>query len=891
MIKLTANHQAECRGFIKDKTHIFTFFKEEKSMFGKRKALFLILFTVSAVSLTAFAQLPDKSLRYDHTIQIISNLSDINSQRAESASVDELIENNVGGFRFHLMWDHEKSNLIYLRSNGKANDFTEVIDLLKTNLEQNPDRLFTLFLDLQLPIDSLKKVFEEHDFIRYLHKQPLGRDWPKVSDMLQNGSRVVLFTMETIFNQPDWLHPVWNFAVEPYFSLFEAPNFLGEFLKGDPKNDLLIINDFNIPSNRLSQNPVYIIEQNTNHYLLNHCLAIWRNTGKTPNFIFLDQYTSRMQVIVNSLRSFKTVQGQITFNMEPLDYVNWEGRENCMTSGDYVFPISPGDNFTLKPNVPGFSFIPELIRINEPTYSITQNFVASPLNITDGVVAYFPFDKQANDQSPNKNHGKGARVSFPSDKERGPIAQFDGNGYIVLPRAESLSLRDHAFTIAAWVKLAPNKNQDNSILGTTVRSYQEGIHFTIRDKKPYFGFFANDVQGNEIIEEGTWYHIVARYNKLNGEQAIFVNGKLDNKSLGHSAYQGKEEIMLGNASFGWPAFFNGQMDEVTIWDRPLGDQEIFNLAMNVISVSPGRSSGLITDFRIILGGFSIFLLAVLVWYLARRRGRKKSIQNTTLRHNVNSDRASIYKSGKVADKNFIRIFGAFQVIDRHGKDITEEFTPKIKALFVYILIHSSASKNGITTDELTETIWPEQSNQSAKNSRGVSIRKLRLILEQLDKAEIVFERNRWILELSNQAHCDYFDCLYLLNNPQFHQDEYYKRLFELVQEGQMVKNENYAWLDDTKGYLDYRIIDIMIKYIGILNITTDADLILRIIERIHISDPVNEKALELKIQILLQQGNDNFARYSFETFCKTYEEFYDQAYLKPFSELAKTTIL
>ncbi|MDZ7607576.1 MAG: LamG-like jellyroll fold domain-containing protein [Cyclobacteriaceae bacterium] len=738
-----------------------------------------------------------------------------------------------------------------------------------------------------MPIDSLKKVFEERDFIRYLHKQPLGRDWPKVSDMIQNGSRVVLFTMETIFNQPDWLHPVWNFAVEPYFSLFEAPNFLGEFLKGDPKNDLLIINDFNIPSNRLSQNPVYIIEENTNHYLLNHCLAIWRNTGKTPNFIFLDQYTYRMQAIVNSLRLFKTVQGQITFNMEPLDYVNWEGRDNCMTSGDYVFPVSPGDNFTLKPNVPGFSFIPELIRINEPTYSITQNFVASPLKITDGVVAYFPFDKQGNDQSPNKNHGKGARVSFPNDKERGSIAQFDGNGYIVLPRAESLSLRDHAFTIAAWVKLAPNKNQDNSILGTTVRSYQEGIHFTIRDKKPYFGFFANDVQGNEIIEEGTWYHIVARYNKLNGEQAIFVNGKLDNRSLGHTAYQGKEEIMLGNASFGWPAFFNGQMDEVTIWDRPLGDQEIFNLAMNVISVAAGRSSFWFSNSSMLLGGVSILILAVLIWYLSRRIGREKSLKNPALRSSANSERAFVHKSGKAVDKNFIRMFGAFMVIDRNGKDITEEFTPKIKALFVYILIYSSPSKNGITTDELTETIWPEQSNQSAKNSRGVSMRKLRLILEQIDKAEIIFERNRWMLVLSAQAHCDYFECLYLLDNPQFHQGDYYKRLFELVQEGQMVKNENYAWLDDTKGYLDYRIIDSLIKYISILDTQADADLILRVIERIHISDPVNEKALELKINILLQQGNDNYARYCFDTFCKTYEEFYNQTFPKQFGELVK----
>ena len=129
-------------------------------------------------------------------------------------------------------------------------------------------------------------------------------------------------------------------------------------MKGDPKNDLLIINDFNIPSHRIEKNPVYIIDLNTNHYLLSHCLAIWRNTGKVPNFIFLDQYNDRMRLIVNSLRTFKTIKGRLTYNRETLDYIGWEGRENCQTSGKYIFPIVPGDKITLQPNAPGFQFTP-----------------------------------------------------------------------------------------------------------------------------------------------------------------------------------------------------------------------------------------------------------------------------------------------------------------------------------------------------------------------------------------------------------------------------------------------------------------------------------------------------------------------------------------------------
>jgi DNA-binding SARP family transcriptional activator len=126
-----------------------------------------------------------------------------------------------------------------------------------------------------------------------------------------------------------------------------------------------------------------------------------------------------------------------------------------------------------------------------------------------------------------------------------------------------------------------------------------------------------------------------------------------------------------------------------------------------------------------------------------------------------------------------------------------------------------------------------------------------------------------VVQLSNDVYCDYFECIQLLENPQFNNLEYYYRLFHIVEDGQIVKNENYNWMDDIKGYVDYRVIDLLLKYISLLSHEKDADLILKIIDRIHISDPVNEKAVELKIKILLAQDNTNYARYCYDTFSKT----------------------
>ena len=541
----------------------------------------------------------------------------------------------------------------------------------------------------------------------------------------------------------------------------------------------------------------------------------------------------------------------------------------------------PGDRIILKPSAPGFKFTPESVVFDEPATSIVQNFIATSMEITDGLVAYYPFNREATDESLNKNDGKPARVAFEDDKMRGNVSRFFGNSYIVLPKSENLSLRNHDFTISAWVKLDENDNTDNSILGTTVRSYQEGIHFTIRENKPYFGFYSNDVQGNVKLDNGVWYHVVARYNKLNGEQAIYVNGKLDSKSFGHPPYQGKEDIIIGNASFGWKAFFNGSLDEIAIWDRPLGDQEIFNLAMDVLVLSPPKSP---LSSWLLWGGIGISLVFFAVVTLIITRKKKQALSPYSATKSDSSIRKEIFDEPNNG-QNLIKLFGAFKVLNKEGEDITQEFTPKVKSLFLVILLHSTKTRNGITTEELTDIVWPEQDAKSAKNSRGVTIRKLRLILEQLDMVEIIFQRDRWTVRLSGKAYCDYFDCMQLLENLQFTNLDYYYRLFHVVEDGQIVKNESYEWMDDIKGYVDYRVIDLLLKYIGLLDHQKDADLILKIIDRIHISDPVNEKAFELKVKILLSQDNYNFAKYCHETFSKNFEEFYGQPYQKSFEDI------
>ena len=100
------------------------------------------------------------------------------------------------------------------------------------------------------------------------------------------------------------------------------------------------------------------------------------------------------------------------------------------------------------------------------------------------------------------------------------------------------------------------------------------------------------------------------------------------------------------------------------------------------------------------------------------------------------------------------------MLDRDGNDITSLFTPKLKQLFILIMLHSSRGGFGISSKDLTRMIWGNDNpSKSTKSLRSVSILKLRKILERIDTVEVLFNANRYILQLSEDVYCDYLACL------------------------------------------------------------------------------------------------------------------------------------
>ena len=816
--------------------------------------------------------------RYNEAIYLISNYSGIDSRQRETRSVEDLLRQNVSGFRFHLDWDNNTHQLVLVNARNQAEPFSTYLKIIRDYLDNNPDRILTLFLDFNVNGNELAQVVSQSGLQNYLYIHDQQDEWPIVNDMIYSGKRLVIFSMQEHRNAPDWLNYIWDYAVEPYFSALESPGFSGDYLRGEPRNSLLIYNNFN----NLNSSGRNFYDMNHNPYLIEHVKSIWKSTGKSPSFIFLDQYGSWISGILYQLRSFKTIIGIASFNSNLLNYVSWDGM-NSLTDGNFNFPLGPGESIVLTPRSPGYKFKPETVTFSEPEYSQNQHFVAQPLDITEGLQAFYNFENGCQDMSRNNFHGKGNGAEYRRDSIRGIICWFDGKSHIVLPKADELKLWDHDFTVAAWVKIDEyvSGKRNYCIIGTLGGSYQQAIHLLIRERKPYFGFFLNDLQGNTRIEAGRWYHLVWRYTKLNGEQAIYVNGKLDSRSLGHPSYKGRDNIYVGLSSYDALANMIGGIDDLAIWSRPLGEEEIWSLSKDVSNLI--GKTGIFYRYPL-LSKLGVIGLSLIILYILFR---KIPFKNFTFFNHDKLKNFNTITSDSYPETNYIKLFGDFKVVDKDGQNLTNQITPKIKQLFLLILISSFQGKKGISTKELNKNLWPDLSEQNAKNSRGVSIRKLRLILESLESIDIIFRADYWTIQFSGSVYCDYFQCLKMLNGNNDPSLDYFLDFFKIVQDGQIFKDESHSWLDAMKGDIGNGVVDTLITFLNMIDIEHDAEIVIKIANRILLTDPVNDQALSFKLKALVSQNNLNRARFAYEQYSELYKELYNEPLSMTFNDFLK----
>ncbi|MBI2863697.1 MAG: hypothetical protein HYX94_03950, partial [Chloroflexi bacterium] len=157
----------------------------------------------------------------------------------------------------------------------------------------------------------------------------------------------------------------------------------------------------------------------------------------------------------------------------------------------------------------------------------------------------------------------------------GKGVRFDSSRrqYLDLGTATALGLNNSSFTVMLWVNGSglASTGGDVPLLGIEGSDANKALHLTVRNGKPYMGFYGNDTAGATSLSANQWYHLAFRYDKDKTEQAIFVNGVKDVARTGHAAMQGTGHVRLGTW---YSRYFGGVMDELEIYPTALDDDEI-----------------------------------------------------------------------------------------------------------------------------------------------------------------------------------------------------------------------------------------------------------------------------------------------------------------------------
>lgn len=794
-------------------------------------------------------------------------ISKISSQTLNNQQTWNLLQkNDATGIELEIVSINKN---VFLQNSTEK--FAVILKKIHSVIQENQAKVIPVFIRYNGNILLLDSIINESEIASSIFYLPQGETWPSVEYLVQANRRVIFFVDGDYTGVSRILHHVKNYAFEisahnSANSLYIANN------TGIINQELFIINDFEelptkFQSNQLNRNlvPDYI----------NFLLENWKKYGKRPNFIFVGNEISNFDNTVDQLNSFTWIKGVAKISEKNIDKVYWKNPDILVTGGKFSFPYRGGEELILTPFVPGYKMTPEQIVVTgEMTIPESYTIFATPLKLSEDLKGSFSFEGLVMNALNTSIEFEGSNYSFVQDIERGNVLRLPENASINLGKPENYGFRNSSFTVSCFVKFTEILEfGDNAILGNYESGYRRGLHLILRSGHPYFGLWANDFVAEKTLRPNQWYHLTWRYIIETGEQSIFLNGQPIGGSEGHPPFSGTGDIHLGSAlSSG--ASLRGYIDNLLIWNRPLGDEEINRISFDeeikfeeISNIANGFLG--VSKNRIII--FSGFIIAALLIFIASKR--------------FNRSKTGLLIEPKVEiAKNKIQLFGEFQAIDNKGEDITDLFTPKVRELFLFVLIYSLKSGIGASIRDINDTLWGGISSSKVANNRSVTLNKLRKILLEIDGIEIVSNTGHLQAKMKKPFYCDYVSAFKLCQIPEGMSKQQLISFFKMVKRGRFLKGIQWEWLDEIRGFTGNQVIDNLLNLATIYQKEENLPEIEKIARRILDYDDLNEEAIFLQIWVLQKNNNLNLAKFNFTSFTKKYENNFGEPYSMNFSQ-------
>lgn len=198
------------------------------------------------------------------------------------------------------------------------------------------------------------------------------------------------------------------------------------------------------------------------------------------------------------------------------------------------------------------------------------------------LVAHYPLNGDANDQTVNANHGTSANFIPTTNRfgEAGNAIYFDTSNPISVPSSEVMSFGTNDFTIGFWFTLSDLDRWHNGLLG---RNDFEGIALEYNhDQDRRLTIWAN-AEGSSVWdfewkpafsswESDTWYYLVLKREATS--LVLYINGQpVENTTLDISVANPSTDFYIGRSQLVDRTHL-GKLDDLKIFNYALTDAEV-----------------------------------------------------------------------------------------------------------------------------------------------------------------------------------------------------------------------------------------------------------------------------------------------------------------------------
>lgn len=213
---------------------------------------------------------------------------------------------------------------------------------------------------------------------------------------------------------------------------------------------------------------------------------------------------------------------------------------------------------------------------DEPNSSETSSENVDPLTV--GRVAFFDFDSRNISSSgekplqlvPLKRKADFSNTGFKPTSKRSLV--LDKNHFFKLAiKDTAIGIDDSLFTVSFWIQ--PSTSADSMLSLRSKQPWNDSNSLPVGDN------FNKDLN-NTVIYGNTWNMVTMVFDKSNNNVLVYVDGQLisDSKTDEISNSSSDGFIYIGCDSKGNSIHITPVLiDDLAIWDRALGDEEIIDL--------------------------------------------------------------------------------------------------------------------------------------------------------------------------------------------------------------------------------------------------------------------------------------------------------------------------